>query len=97
MRVKPLSDRVLVKPLAKSETTKSGIVIPDTVSKERPEQGEIVAVGPGKVQKDGSIRPIALKVGDRVMFKSYAPTEVKVDGEEMFVLEESDIIALLEE
>lgn len=97
MQVKPLSDRVLVKPLAKAETTKSGIVIPETASKERPEQGEVVAVGPGKVQKDGTVRPVGLKVGDKVMFKSYAPTEVKVDGIEMFVLDESDVIALIED
>ena len=96
MNVKPLSDRVLVKPMTKGDVTDSGIVIPDTVSKERPEKGEIIAVGPGKTMDDGSIKQMSIKVGDKVMFKSYAPTEVKVDGEDMFILDESDIIALLE-
>lgn len=95
MQLKPLSDRVVVKPLAGTETTKSGIVIPDTVEKEKPEKGEVIAVGPGKLLENGSRAPMSVKPGDKVMFKKYSPDEVKVDGQEYLVLEESDIIALL--
>ncbi len=97
MKVKPLSDRVLVRPIAKTETTKSGIVIPDTVEKERAEQGEVIAVGPGKLLDSGKIQPLSVKVGDKVMFKKYGPDEVKVDGKDLLILEESDIIAVIEE
>ncbi len=97
MKVKPLSDRVLVRPISKTETTKSGIVIPDTVEKERAEQGEVIAVGPGKMLEDGKRQPLAVKVGDKVMFKKYGPDEVKVDGKELMILEESDIIAVIED
>ncbi len=97
MKVKPLSDRVLVRPIAKTETTKSGIVIPDTVEKERAEQGEVIAVGPGKMLEDGKRQPVAVKVGDKIMFKKYGPDEVKVDGKDLLILEESDIIAVIEE
>jgi chaperonin GroES len=96
MKVKPLSDRVLVKPLAKDEVTKSGIVIPDTVEKERPERGEVIAVGPGKRLDSGELAPVSLKVGDQVMFRKYGPDEVEVDGDKLLVLEERDIIAVLE-
>jgi len=97
MKVKPLSDRVLVKPLAKDEVTKSGIVIPDTVEKERPERGEVIAVGPGKRLDSGELAPIGLRVGNKVMFRKYGPTEVEIDKEKMLVLDESDIIAILED
>jgi chaperonin GroES len=97
MKVKPLSDRVLVKPTAKDEVTKSGIVIPDTVDKERPEQGEVVAVGPGRVRDDGQINPMSVKEGDKVMFRKYGPDEVKVDDEDLLIMSESDIIAVLED
>ncbi len=94
--LKPLADRVVVKPLAKTETVKGGIVIPDTVEKERPEKGEVIAVGPGKLLEDGKRSPMSVKVGDKVMFKKYGPDEIKIDGVEYLVLEESDIIALIE-
>ena len=97
MNVKPLSNRVLVKPITKSDVTDSGIVIPDTVSKERPEKGEVIAVGPGKTMDDGTVKPVSVKAGDKVMFKSYAPTEIKIEGQDLLVLEESEILALLEE
>ena len=97
MKVKPLSDRVLVRPISKTETTKSGIVIPDTVEKERAEQGEVIAVGPGKLLDSGKVQPLAVKVGDKVMFKKYGPDEVKVDGKDLLILEESDIIAVIED
>lgn len=94
--LKPLADRVVVKPLPKTETVKGGIVIPDTVEKERPEKGEIIAVGPGKLLDDGKRAPMSVKVGDKVMFKKYGPDEIKIDGVDYLVLDESDIIALLE-
>lgn len=97
MNVKPLSDRVLVRPMSKSEVTDSGIVIPDTVSKERPEKGEIIAVGPGRAMDDGSVKQMSVKVGDKVMFKKYGPDEIKVDNEDLLILEESDLIALIED
>jgi len=96
MKVKPLNDHVLVKPLSKTETTKSGIVIPDTVEKERPERGEVLAVGPGKLLEDGKRAPMGVKVGDKIMFKKYGPDEVKIDGQELLILDEADIIAVLE-
>ncbi len=96
MNLKPLNDRLIVKPLAKEEKTKSGIILPDTVDKEKPEQGEVIAVGPGKLDKDGTRVPMSVKVGDKVVFKKYSPDEVKVAGVEYLVLEESDILAIIE-
>lgn len=96
MKLKPLADRVVVKPLREDETTKSGIVIPDTVEKERPEKGEILGVGPGKILENGERRPVSVNVGDIVLFKKYSPDEFKLDGEEYLLLEESDLIGLLE-
>ncbi|NLU40596.1 MAG: co-chaperone GroES [Firmicutes bacterium] len=90
--IKPLADRVVVKPIEREETTKGGIVIPDT-AKERPQEGEVVAVGPGKFE-DGKRIPMEVKVGDRVLFAKYGGTEVKIDGEEYLVLRESDILAI---
>jgi len=96
MQVKPLSDRVLVRPLGAEETTKAGIIIPDTVEKEKPEKGEVMAVGQGKLLQDGTRAAMTVKVGDKVMFKKYSPDEIKVDGKELLVLEESDILAIIE-
>lgn len=96
MKLKPLFNNVIVKALKNEEMTKSGIVLPDTMDKEKPEQGEIVAVGNGKVLDNGQTAPMVVKVGDKVMFKKYSPDEVKVDGEEYLVLSESDIIAVIE-
>ncbi|MFC1702867.1 co-chaperone GroES [Patescibacteria group bacterium] len=96
MKLKPLADRVVVKPLREDEVTKSGIVIPDTVEKERPEKGEVLAVGPGKLLENGERRPVAVQVGDIVLFKKHSPDEFKLDGEEYLLLEESDLIGLLE-
>ena len=95
MKVQPLSDRVLVKALEATETTKAGIIIPDTVEKERPENGEVVAVGPGKRLENGSRAPMSVKVGDKVVFKKYGPDEIKIDGKKLFILEESDILGIL--
>ena len=95
MNVRPLGDKVVVKPLSKEEVTASGIIIPDTVDKERPEQGEVVAVGPGKFEH-GALVPMNLKVGDKIVFKKYGPDEIEVDDEEVLVISESDILAVLE-
>mgnify|MGYP001596306599 CR=1 FL=1 len=96
MSVKPLGDHVIVKPLKEDEKTASGIVLPDTVEKERPEKGQVIAMGPGKLLENGTRAPMQIKVGDKVMFKKYSPDEIKIDGEEMLVISESDIIAVLE-
>ncbi|MEA3249923.1 MAG: co-chaperone GroES [Patescibacteria group bacterium] len=96
MSVKPLADRVLVKAIQESETTKSGIVIPETVEKERPEKGEVIAVGPGKLLDNGNLASMNVKVGDKVVFKKYGPDEIKVDDEELLILDESDILAIIE-
>jgi chaperonin GroES len=96
MQVKPLADRVLVKALAETETSKSGIIIPTTVEKERPERGEIIAVGPGKLLENGTRVPLSVKVGDKIIFKKYGPDEVKIDGQDMFILEEGDILGIIE-
>jgi len=91
-KLQPLADRVLVKPMEKEEKTKSGIYLPDT-AKEKPQEGEIMAVGPGKMTDDGKRIPMDLKVGDRVIYAKYGGTEIKVDEEELMILRESDILA----
>jgi chaperonin GroES len=88
----PLADRVLVKPIEKEERTKSGIYLPDT-AKEKPQEGEILAVGPGKISDDGKRIEMDLKVGDVVIYAKYGGTEIKVDDEELMILRESDILA----
>ena len=94
MNLKPLADRVLVKPIVKDEVTKGGIVLPDT-AKEKPQEGEIVAVGPGKLGEDGKRIEMEVKKGDRVIYAKYAGLEWKHDGEEYLILRESDILAKL--
>ena len=96
MKLRPLGDHVIVKPLKENEMTKSGIVLPDTVDKEKPEKGEVIAIGPGKLMENGQRATMSVKVGDKVVFKKYSPDEIKVDDEEVLVLNESDIIAVLE-
>jgi len=96
MTLKPLFNNVVIKPLKAAETTKSGIVLPDTVDKEKPEKGEVVAVGSGKVLDNGQTQAMSVKVGDQVVFKKYSPDEVKIDNQEYLVLNESDIIAIIE-
>lgn len=90
--IKPLADRVVVKVLTQEEVTSGGIVLPDT-AKEKPQEGEVVAVGPGKYE-DGKHVPMTVKVGEKVIFSKYGGTEVKVDGEEYLILRESDILAV---
>ena len=94
MSLKPLNDRVLVKRLESEERTASGLYIPDT-AKEKPSKGEVVAVGPGKHADDGKRVPMAVKVGDMVLFNKYAGTEVKIDGAEHLVMREDDILAII--
>lgn len=96
MKLRPLNDRLIVKALPKEEATKSGIILPDTVDKERPEQGEVIAVGPGKLLEDGKRSAMDVKVGDKIIFKKYAPDEVKVEDQEYLVISEYDVLAVLE-
>jgi chaperonin GroES len=91
-KLQPLADRVLVKPIEKEEMTKSGIYLPDT-AKEKPQEGEILAVGPGKMSEDGKRIEMDLKVGDIVIYAKYGGTEIKIDDEELIILRESDILA----
>jgi len=96
MKLQPLFNNVIIKPLKGEEMTKSGIVLPDTMDKEKPEKGEVIAIGSGRILDNGEIMKMSVKVGDQVMFKKYSPDEVKVDGEDYLVLSENDIIAVIE-
>ena len=95
MSIRPLQDRVILKRVKEEEKTKGGIIIPDT-AKEKPIEGEVVAVGNGKHLEDGTLRKIDVKVGDRVLFGKYSGTEVKLEGEERLIVREDDILAVLE-
>jgi len=95
MNIKPIHDKVVVKPIVEDEVTKSGIVLPDTVDKERPEKGEVIAAGTGRILDNGQTAPMSVKVGDTVMFKKYSPDEIKIDGEEYLVISEGDIMAII--
>ena len=95
-RIMPIGDRVLVKPeLSEDEKTPSGIIIPDTASKEKPERGEVVAVGPGKRSEDGELIPVSVKVGDTVVFSKYGYDEITIDDEEYYMIAESNILAVV--
>jgi chaperonin GroES len=95
MKFKPLHDRVVIRRLEGEERTKAGIIIPDT-AKEKPQEGEVVAVGPGGRDEAGKLIPIDLKAGDRVLFGKWSGTEVKIDGEELLIMKESDVMGVLE-
>ncbi len=102
MKLKPLSDRVVVEPISeedlpagKAGKTKSGIIIPDTIDKEKPEQGKVIAVGPGKILADGKRAAMSVKIGDKIVFKKYGPDEVKVGDKEYLIISEEDILAIL--
>ena len=95
MKIRPLHDRVIVKRLDEEKRTASGIVIPDTAA-EKPEQGEVKAVGKGKIQEDGKVRAIDVKVGDRVLFGKYSGQTVKVKGDELLVMREEDLMGVIE-
>jgi chaperonin GroES len=93
MKIRPLQDRIVVKRLEGESKTKGGIIIPDT-AKEKPIEGKVVAVGNGKVLKDGKVRPVDVKVGDTILFGKYSGTEVKIDGEEHVLIREDDVLAV---
>jgi chaperonin GroES len=95
MRIKPLHDQIIVKRVEEEEKTKGGIVIPDS-AKEKPYEGKVVAVGPGKVKKDGKRIPMEIKAGDRILFARYAGSEVKIAGEEHLMMKEEDVLAVIE-
>jgi len=95
MKFRPLQDRVLIRRLDQEEKTAGGIIIPDT-AKEKPMEGEVIAVGPGARSEDGTLHPLDVKVGDRVLFGKWSGTEVKVDGEDVVIMKESDILGVIE-
>ncbi|MBU6282030.1 co-chaperone GroES [bacterium] len=95
MKIRPLQDRVIVKRVQEEEKTKGGIIIPDT-AKEKPQEGKVIAVGKGKVDDTGKLRPLDVKAGDRILFGKYSGSEIKIDGEEHLILREDDILGVLE-
>ncbi len=96
LKIKPLADRLLVKPLEEEEVTPSGIVLPET-AKEKPQKGEVISVGPGARDDDGKRIEMDVKKGDKVLFAKYGGTEIKVDGDKLLILRESDVLAILED
>ena len=95
MNFRPLHDRVVVKRVEQEEKTKGGIIIPDT-AKEKPQEGEVMAVGPGGRNEDGDLLPLDVKAGDRVLFGKWSGTEVKIDGEELLIMKESDLLGIID-
>ena len=95
MKFRPLHDRVVVRRIEEDDRTKGGIIIPDT-AKEKPQQGEVVAVGPGAPDEKGKVQPLDVKPGDRVLFGKWSGSEVKIDGEELLIMKESDILGIIE-
>jgi chaperonin GroES len=95
MKVRPLHDRLLVKRIEEEETTKGGLIIPDT-AKEKPMEGKIIAAGKGKVDEDGKLRPLDVHKGDRVLFSKYSGTEIQLEGDEHLIIREDDVLAVLE-
>jgi chaperonin GroES len=95
MKFRPLHDRVLLRRVAEESKTAGGIIIPDT-AKEKPMEGEVVAVGPGARSEDGEVRPLDVRVGDRVLFGKWSGTEIKLDGEELMIMKESDLMGIIE-
>ena len=96
MNIIPISDHVLIEPIKGEEKSKGGILLPQTAEKERPEQGKIIAAGPGKKDETGKIIPLEVKPGDKVLFTKYGPNEIKVDDQEYLIAKEEDILAILE-
>jgi len=94
--LKPLYDNIVIKPLEKEEKTKSGIILPDSETKEKPERGEVIAVGDGKIKDNGEIQKLTVKIGDKVLFKNYIPSEIELEDKKYLILRESDILAILE-
>src|ERR687896_1215290 len=95
MKIRPLQDRIIVKRIAEEEKTKGGLIIPDT-AKEKPQEGKVIAVGKGKVNDDGKVTPLDVKVNDRVLFGKYAGSEINIDGEEHMIMREDDILGVIE-
>jgi chaperonin GroES len=96
MNIKPLSDHILIEPIKGEEKTKSGILLPETADKEKPEQGKVVAVGPGKRNEDGKLLPVEIRVGQKVLFNKYGPNEIKVGDKEYLIAKEEDILAVID-
>jgi chaperonin GroES len=96
MKITPLQDRVLVKRLEEEEKTKGGIIIPDT-AKEKPMEGKVIAVGKGRIKEDGTVIPLDVKAGDKILFSKYAGTEIKIDGEEHIIMREDDILGIIKD
>lgn len=95
MTIKPLHDHVIIKPVINDMATRAGIILPDTVNKEKAEKGEVMAVGPGRLTDAGARLPISVQIGQVVMFKKYSPDEIKIEGEDYLVISDRDIIAIL--
>jgi chaperonin GroES len=95
MNLKPLADRLVVEPIEQEEVTAGGIILPET-AKEKPQQGKVIAVGPGRTDDEGERIPMEVKVGDRVLYAKYSGTEVKLDGKKLLILRESDVLAIIE-
>ncbi|MBZ9569665.1 co-chaperone GroES [Patescibacteria group bacterium] len=95
MKIKPLSNHILIEPMKQEERTKTGILLPETAEKEKPEQGKVIAVGPGKKTSSGKIIPLEVKKGDIVLFTKYGPTEIKINDKEYLIAKEEDILAIL--
>jgi chaperonin GroES len=95
MKIRPLQDRVIVKRIEEEEKTKGGIIIPDT-AKEKPQEGKVIAVGKGKVNDDGKLTPLDVKVGDKILFGKYSGSEIKLNGEEHLIMREDDILGIVE-
>ena len=95
MKIRPLQDRIIVKRVDEEETTKGGIIIPDT-AKEKPQEGKVIAVGKGKLNEDGKIQPLDVKKGDKVLFSKYAGTEITIEGEDHLIIREDDVLGVVE-
>ena len=95
MKIRPLQDRIIVKRIDEEEKTKGGIIIPDT-AKEKPQEAKVIAVGKGKVKEDGTVLPLDVKKGDRVLFSKYSGTEITIDGEEHLIIREDDVLGVCE-
>lgn len=97
MKIKPLADYILIEPFSQEEKTESGIFLPQTAEKEKPEQGKVIAVGPGRKTSSGKVIPVDVKVGDKVIFTKYGPTEIEIDEKKYLVAREDDILAVIED
>lgn len=96
LKLRPLGNHIVVKPIKEERITKAGIVLPDTAEEEKPEKGEVIAVGKGKILDEGKHRPLEIKVGDKIIFKKYSPDEIKIDDQEYLILEEDDVLAIID-